>query len=42
MVWENLDAMKAFVGEDWQNPHIHPDEAELVKERQITHYELAA
>ena len=42
MVWETLDAMKAFVGEDWRNPHIHEDEAELVKERTITHYELVA
>lgn len=42
MVWESLDSMKAFVGEDWANPHIHPDEAELVKERQISHYELVA
>ena len=42
MVWENLDAMKAFVGEDWQDPHIHPDEAELVRARTITHYEMAA
>ena len=40
MVWRNLEAMKAFVGEDWQSAHIHPDEAELVKERFIHHYEL--
>ena len=41
MVWQDLEAMKAFVGEDWQSAHIHPDEAELVKARTITHYELA-
>jgi len=40
MVWKDLDAMKAFVGEDWQSAHIHPDEAELVRERTIHHYEL--
>ena len=42
MVWEDLDAMKAFVGEDWRSPHIHPDEAKLVKAREIDHYELVA
>ena len=41
MVWQDLAAMKAFVGEDWQSAHIHPDEAELVKARTISHYELA-
>jgi len=41
MVWENLEAMKKFVGEEWQSAHIHPDEAELVRERSIHHYELA-
>ena len=41
MVWRDLEAMKAFVGEDWRDPHIHPDEAELVRERTIHHYELA-
>lgn len=40
MVWESLDAMKAFVGEDWQNPQVHPDEAEIVKSRRISHYEM--
>ncbi len=39
MVWRDLEAMKAFVGEEWRNPHIHPDEARLVKARTITHYE---
>lgn len=41
MVWKDLEAMKTFVGEDWQSAHIHPDEAELVKARFISHYELA-
>lgn len=40
MVWRDLDAMKAFVGEDWRSAHIMPDEAELVRERSIDHYEL--
>lgn len=41
MVWESLEAMKDFVGEDWRSAHVHPDEADLVRERSIHHYELA-
>ena len=40
MVWETLDALKAFVGEDYQSAHVHPDEAALVRERRIAHYDL--
>lgn len=40
MVWKDLDAMKEFVGEEWRNPHILPEEAVLVAERTIKHYEL--
>jgi len=40
MVWRDLDALKAFVGEDYTSPHIAPDEAELVAERRIAHYDL--
>ena len=40
MVWEDLDALKRFVGEDYSNPHIDPAEAELVESRTIGHYEL--
>lgn len=40
MVWEDLDALKAFVGEDYDSPHIDPAEAELVESRRISHYEL--
>lgn len=41
MVWRDVESMKAFVGEDWREAHIHPDEAELVRERFLHHYELA-
>jgi heme-degrading monooxygenase HmoA len=41
MVWRDLEAMKEFVGEDWRNAHVHPDEADMVRERFIHHYELA-
>ena len=40
MVWESLDALKAFVGEDYQSPHIDPAEAELIESRTIKHYDL--
>lgn len=40
MIWEDLDALKAFVGEDYRNPHIAPEEAEIVESRSIKHYDL--
>jgi len=40
MIWKDLDALKAFVGEDYTNPHIDPAEAELVESRSIGHYDL--
>ncbi|MFC3616037.1 antibiotic biosynthesis monooxygenase family protein [Lutimaribacter marinistellae] len=41
MVWETVEALAAFAGEDWQKPHVHPDEAGIVKERFLHHYDLA-
>lgn len=40
MIWESLDALKAFVGEGYTVPHIDPVEDELVESRSIQHYEL--
>lgn len=40
MVWKDLEALKAFVGEDYTTPHIDPAEAEIVESRTITHYDL--
>ena len=40
MVWESLEALRAFVGEDYQSPHIDPAEAELVESRSVKHYDL--
>ena len=40
MIWESLDALKAFVGEDYTTPHIAPEEEQLVESRSIKHYEL--
>lgn len=41
MVWTDLASLKAFVGENYTDPHIDPMEAELVESRTIKHYELA-
>jgi len=39
-VWEDLDAMKAMTGDDWESPVI-PDERieELIEESFLHHYE---
>lgn len=42
MIWESLDALKAFVGEDYDTPHIDPAETELVEDRSIRHYDFVA
>ncbi|SDC19789.1 antibiotic biosynthesis monooxygenase family protein [Ruegeria marina] len=42
MIWEDLEALKAFVGEDYNSPHIDPAEAELVESRTIRHYDFVA
>ncbi len=40
MVWEDIESLKAFVGEDYTNAHVDPAEAELVESRTIKHYDL--
>lgn len=40
MVWDSLDSLKDFVGEDYRSPHIDPAEAEMVESRMIRHYDL--
>lgn len=40
MIWRDLAALKAFVGEDYTDAHIAPEEAELVAHRRIAHYDL--
>ena len=42
MVWKDLDALKEFAGENWQQAVIHPEEAHLLKETYVYHYSLAA
>lgn len=40
MIWRDLDALRAFAGEDYAQPHVDPAEAELVESRSIRHYDL--
>lgn len=40
MVWRDLDALRAFAGEDYTRPHVDPAEAEIVATRTIRHYDL--
>lgn len=40
MVWRDISALKAFVGEDIDSPHIDAAEAEIVESRTIHHYDL--
>ncbi len=40
MIWDSLESLKAFVGEDYESPHIDPAEAALVEARSIKHHDL--
>ncbi|WP_319825321.1 hypothetical protein [Thalassovita sp.] len=40
MIWDSLASLKAFVGENYTQPHIDPAEDELVESRTIKHYDL--
>jgi heme-degrading monooxygenase HmoA len=39
-VWENVESIRAFAGEDWQEAVIAPDEAHLLKGTWIGHYDV--
>jgi heme-degrading monooxygenase HmoA len=38
-VWENVESIRAFAGERWEEAVITPDEEHLLKETWIGHYE---
>lgn len=40
-IWRDLDALKAFAGEDWNRPVALPGEAELLEASHLHHYEAA-
>lgn len=39
-VWEDIDSIRAFAGERWQEAVITPDEEHLLTETWIGHYEV--
>ena len=39
-VWEDVDSIRAFAGERWQEAVVEPEEEELLKETWIGHYEV--
>ncbi|MFW8634393.1 antibiotic biosynthesis monooxygenase family protein [Cribrihabitans pelagius] len=40
MVWESIAALKAFAGEDWEQPHVLPEEDPMVLSREIEHFDM--
>lgn len=38
--WESLDHLKGFVGPNYQNPVILPEETHMVKEVSVEHFEV--
>ena len=39
-VWEDVDSIRAFAGEGWQEAVITPDEEHLLRDAWIAHYEV--
>lgn len=40
MLWRDLDAIKGFAGEDWDHARVEPEEAHLIKDSELAHFEL--
>ena len=38
-VWEDVESIRAFAGEHWQEAVVAPDEEHLLKDTSIGHYE---
>ena len=39
-VWEDVESLRAFAGERWQEAVIAPEEEHLLKDTRIGHYEV--
>jgi heme-degrading monooxygenase HmoA len=39
-VWEDVESIRAFAGERWQEAVIAPEEERLLKDTRIGHYEV--
>lgn len=42
MVWRDLASLQDFVGTDYADAHVAPEEAGMVAERRVAHYDLVA
>ena len=40
MLWRDLEAIKGFAGESWQEARIEPEEAHLIRSSELDHFEL--
>jgi quinol monooxygenase YgiN len=38
-VWRDLEAVRAFAGEDYEQPVVYADTADLIEEMSLHHYE---
>ena len=41
-VWEDVDSVKAFAGEQWQQAVITPEDEHLIEDSRIGHYKVIA
>jgi heme-degrading monooxygenase HmoA len=41
-VWEDVESVKAFAGEQWQEAVITPDDEHLIRDSWISHYKAIA
>ena len=41
-VWESVDALREFAGDNWREAVIHPDEAPLLAAVAVDHYDLSS
>ena len=40
MIWRDMEAVRAFAGDDWDRAVVLPEEAHLLKETHVHHYVL--
>ena len=40
MVWESVEALKGFAGENWTQARIEPEEEHLIASTSVAHYDL--
>ncbi len=39
-LWRDLEALKHFLGDNWEKPLVSPDEAPLIEDMSIQHYQF--